>query len=406
MIPGTGTDTDTGGTGSPRSADPPRPPTHPACPARPARPARPHDPDTGTGTDGTTGDGTGPRTGAPEAPAPTAPARADPGAAGRGGRGPPAAAAGVRRAARRPGGVGQPWTGRLLAGVGERVDAPAPGPPSSSPVLRAGGDRAAARRGAVRDRGRAVRRAGGRGGRPGGGDRRRVPVVRYRPPAGPPGRRAVRGNGALAGWTTSSHGAASWPYSVMRLVPLFPFNLVNYGAGVSGVRFLPFVTATALGIVPGTLTLVGLGGALRQPGSPDAVGGHRRLGGAERRRRLGCPPLREGGEEGGREDRGAAGALTRSSPVHSALRRPRPHGPTAPRPDGSTARRLHRSTGPRPDGSGEASRRMAAESRAGPGDPEGGDGKARAGRAGGGKVGGGSPGSRRTARSVRTGAGD
>ncbi|WP_236242970.1 TVP38/TMEM64 family protein [Streptomyces sp. CC228A] len=55
---------------------------------------------------------------------------------------------------------------------------------------------------------------------------------------------------------------------VMRLVPLFPFNLVNYGAGVSGVRFLPFVTATALGIVPGTLTLVGLGGALRQPGSP------------------------------------------------------------------------------------------------------------------------------------------
>ncbi|MFH0241456.1 TVP38/TMEM64 family protein [Streptomyces sp. HK10] len=55
---------------------------------------------------------------------------------------------------------------------------------------------------------------------------------------------------------------------VLRLVPLFPFNMVNYGAGVAGVRFAPYVAATALGIVPGTLVYTGLGGALRDPDSP------------------------------------------------------------------------------------------------------------------------------------------
>lgn len=55
---------------------------------------------------------------------------------------------------------------------------------------------------------------------------------------------------------------------VMRLVPLFPFTVVNYGAGVAGVRFVPYVTATAVGIVPGTLVYTGLGGGLRDPASP------------------------------------------------------------------------------------------------------------------------------------------
>jgi uncharacterized membrane protein YdjX (TVP38/TMEM64 family) len=43
--------------------------------------------------------------------------------------------------------------------------------------------------------------------------------------------------------------------------------VVNYGLGVAGVRFAPFVTATAVGIVPGTLVYTGLGGALHAPGS-------------------------------------------------------------------------------------------------------------------------------------------
>ncbi|MFI7359514.1 TVP38/TMEM64 family protein [Streptomyces avidinii] len=55
---------------------------------------------------------------------------------------------------------------------------------------------------------------------------------------------------------------------LVRLVPLFPFSLINYGAGVAGVRFSSYVTATALGIIPGTVVYTGLGGSLGDPGSP------------------------------------------------------------------------------------------------------------------------------------------
>ncbi|UGY91224.1 TVP38/TMEM64 family protein [Streptomyces gobiensis] len=55
---------------------------------------------------------------------------------------------------------------------------------------------------------------------------------------------------------------------LLRLLPLFPFSVINYGAGAAGIRFAPYVTATALGIIPGTLAYTGLGGALREPDSP------------------------------------------------------------------------------------------------------------------------------------------
>ncbi|GAA2486032.1 TVP38/TMEM64 family protein [Streptomyces gobitricini] len=54
---------------------------------------------------------------------------------------------------------------------------------------------------------------------------------------------------------------------VVRLVPLFPFSVVNYGAGVAGVRFSSYVTATALDIIPGTVVYTGLGGSLGDPAS-------------------------------------------------------------------------------------------------------------------------------------------
>jgi uncharacterized membrane protein YdjX (TVP38/TMEM64 family) len=39
----------------------------------------------------------------------------------------------------------------------------------------------------------------------------------------------------------------------LRLVPAFPFFLVNLVPAFAGVRLLPFVTATALGVIPGAL---------------------------------------------------------------------------------------------------------------------------------------------------------
>jgi uncharacterized membrane protein YdjX (TVP38/TMEM64 family) len=37
---------------------------------------------------------------------------------------------------------------------------------------------------------------------------------------------------------------------VLRLIPIFPFAVLNYGAGVAGVKLTDFVFATALGVMP------------------------------------------------------------------------------------------------------------------------------------------------------------
>ncbi|MBI4544580.1 MAG: TVP38/TMEM64 family protein [Gemmatimonadetes bacterium] len=39
---------------------------------------------------------------------------------------------------------------------------------------------------------------------------------------------------------------------LLRLVPLVPFNALNYGAGLSGVRFRDYVLGSAVGMLPGT----------------------------------------------------------------------------------------------------------------------------------------------------------
>lgn len=44
-----------------------------------------------------------------------------------------------------------------------------------------------------------------------------------------------------------------------RLVPVVPFVVTSYGAGLTGVRFVPYVLATALGLVPSTSLQVGVG---------------------------------------------------------------------------------------------------------------------------------------------------
>ncbi len=38
----------------------------------------------------------------------------------------------------------------------------------------------------------------------------------------------------------------------LRLIPLVPFNLLNFGAALAGVTFRDYAIATAIGIVPGT----------------------------------------------------------------------------------------------------------------------------------------------------------
>lgn len=53
----------------------------------------------------------------------------------------------------------------------------------------------------------------------------------------------------------------------VRLVPLFPFNTVNYAAGLTGLPLRTFALGTLIGIIPGTTAYVGLGASLDEPGS-------------------------------------------------------------------------------------------------------------------------------------------
>lgn len=59
----------------------------------------------------------------------------------------------------------------------------------------------------------------------------------------------------------------------IRLVPAFPFWLVNLGAALSGMRLLPYAAATVIGIMPATFVFAsigaGLGDVLASGGSPD-----------------------------------------------------------------------------------------------------------------------------------------
>ncbi len=58
-----------------------------------------------------------------------------------------------------------------------------------------------------------------------------------------------------------------------RLVPLFPFNLLNYALGLTRIGALPYVLATAISMVPGAIAYTYLGYAGREAiaGSDSAI---------------------------------------------------------------------------------------------------------------------------------------
>ncbi len=88
------------------------------------------------------------------------------------------------------------------------------------------------------------------------------------------GREAVERFGGRRLAALDRHLAARGFVSLLliRLVPLFPFNLVNVGSGVTGLRLREYVLATAVGIVPGTVAFAALGGTITDPTSPAFLG--------------------------------------------------------------------------------------------------------------------------------------
>ena len=63
--------------------------------------------------------------------------------------------------------------------------------------------------------------------------------------------------------------ARGWPTVLsMRLIPAVPFSVLNYAAGASAVRPLPFAIASFVGLIPGTAAIVILRDALTGNVSP------------------------------------------------------------------------------------------------------------------------------------------
>lgn len=66
-------------------------------------------------------------------------------------------------------------------------------------------------------------------------------------------------------------GREGWKIvALTRLSPVFPFNLLNYAFGLTGVSLRDYMIATWAGILPGTLLYVyigSLGGTLARPGA-------------------------------------------------------------------------------------------------------------------------------------------
>ena len=69
--------------------------------------------------------------------------------------------------------------------------------------------------------------------------------------------RLTRGRLARADEQLSEHGFAA--VVAARLIPVLPFTLINYAAGVSGVRRRDFVIGSVIGMVPGSLAYAAVG---------------------------------------------------------------------------------------------------------------------------------------------------
>jgi uncharacterized membrane protein YdjX (TVP38/TMEM64 family) len=50
-----------------------------------------------------------------------------------------------------------------------------------------------------------------------------------------------------------------WALLAGRLIPVVPFVVLSYGAGLTAVRLAPYTLSTALGLVPSTVVQVGIG---------------------------------------------------------------------------------------------------------------------------------------------------
>jgi uncharacterized membrane protein YdjX (TVP38/TMEM64 family) len=73
--------------------------------------------------------------------------------------------------------------------------------------------------------------------------------------------RASTDDNALSGWAARLRGNSFEAVLLMRLLFL-PYDLVNYGCGLLKIRTKPFLAATAIGSLPGTIAFVLAGASI------------------------------------------------------------------------------------------------------------------------------------------------
>lgn len=61
----------------------------------------------------------------------------------------------------------------------------------------------------------------------------------------------------------------AWVVLLLRLTPFAPFNVLNYALGLTGVRFVSFVLASLIGMVPGTAVIAFIGASAGEWGPGD-----------------------------------------------------------------------------------------------------------------------------------------
>jgi uncharacterized membrane protein YdjX (TVP38/TMEM64 family) len=62
-----------------------------------------------------------------------------------------------------------------------------------------------------------------------------------------------------------------WAVLYIRLAPGIPYTLVNYGAGLTRLRFRDMAAGTLVGAAPRTFAYVALGGSIEDIGSPESI---------------------------------------------------------------------------------------------------------------------------------------
>ena len=58
-------------------------------------------------------------------------------------------------------------------------------------------------------------------------------------------------------------------FFVLRLVPLVSYNFINYVAGLTRIKIIPYIISTVIGILPGTIVFINAGDKSLNPGGKD-----------------------------------------------------------------------------------------------------------------------------------------